>query len=266
MAEKRLCSVDGCGKPHLARGLCNKHYLRLRIHGHALAGGPERHQADFCSDQSCNRRHFSRGLCRRHYAKWKAKFGKRCSVSGCDRPHNAHGFCQAHEKRFKKFGDPYAGRPLPGEVLAFLSNVVLKLETNDCFPWPYTRSYDGYAKISANDGGSQLVSRRICESTHGPAPTPAHHAAHTCGKGHEGCVNPRHIVWKTPTENMADKLVHGTHMRGERAPNAKLTERQVLEIRSLRGKMPHREIAELLGISIATVRNIIYRIDWAWLP
>lgn len=27
------CSVAGCGKPHLARGWCNQHYIRWRIHG-----------------------------------------------------------------------------------------------------------------------------------------------------------------------------------------------------------------------------------------
>lgn len=32
------CSIDGCSKPHLARGLCNKHYIRLRKHGDPLAG------------------------------------------------------------------------------------------------------------------------------------------------------------------------------------------------------------------------------------
>jgi hypothetical protein len=33
MAKSRICSVDGCGKPSLAKGLCNKHYLRRRSHG-----------------------------------------------------------------------------------------------------------------------------------------------------------------------------------------------------------------------------------------
>lgn len=36
------CSIDGCGKVHLARGLCGVHYGRLRYHGDPLAGGPAR--------------------------------------------------------------------------------------------------------------------------------------------------------------------------------------------------------------------------------
>lgn len=30
---KRICSVEGCGRPHNARGLCGTHYSRLMKHG-----------------------------------------------------------------------------------------------------------------------------------------------------------------------------------------------------------------------------------------
>ncbi len=33
----RLCSMDGCGRPHLARGYCTKHYRRWRRHGDPVA-------------------------------------------------------------------------------------------------------------------------------------------------------------------------------------------------------------------------------------
>ena len=29
----RICSIEGCGKKHKGHGYCNKHWLRLRIHG-----------------------------------------------------------------------------------------------------------------------------------------------------------------------------------------------------------------------------------------
>lgn len=32
------CNIDGCENKHKARGLCNKHYLRLRIHGNPEHG------------------------------------------------------------------------------------------------------------------------------------------------------------------------------------------------------------------------------------
>lgn len=30
---KSLCTVEGCGKPHLSRGWCSMHYSRMRNHG-----------------------------------------------------------------------------------------------------------------------------------------------------------------------------------------------------------------------------------------
>lgn len=33
MAVSRICSVDGCGKPHSSRGFCKSHGYRCRAHG-----------------------------------------------------------------------------------------------------------------------------------------------------------------------------------------------------------------------------------------
>lgn len=33
MAKKTVCSIDGCGKAHQAKGLCAMHYQRLRLRG-----------------------------------------------------------------------------------------------------------------------------------------------------------------------------------------------------------------------------------------
>ena len=35
---KRVCSVEGCDRPHRVHGLCNMHYHRLRRHGNPLLG------------------------------------------------------------------------------------------------------------------------------------------------------------------------------------------------------------------------------------
>lgn len=39
MAICRICSVEGCGKPHKARGYCVAHYERFKAHGDPLGGG-----------------------------------------------------------------------------------------------------------------------------------------------------------------------------------------------------------------------------------
>lgn len=39
----KICTV--CGAPAVARGWCNKHYLRWRMHGSPIGGAPERSRA-----------------------------------------------------------------------------------------------------------------------------------------------------------------------------------------------------------------------------
>jgi len=40
------CSINDCGGPLKALGLCNKHYIRLKRHGAPTGGGPERYLDD----------------------------------------------------------------------------------------------------------------------------------------------------------------------------------------------------------------------------
>jgi hypothetical protein len=39
MAEDRICSISDCGKPVLARGWCQGHYVRWKTHGDPMVGG-----------------------------------------------------------------------------------------------------------------------------------------------------------------------------------------------------------------------------------
>lgn len=58
--ERGVCSIAGCGRPHLARGWCNKHYLRWKQHGNperilqAEDGAPMRFIEQACSYQDDN--------------------------------------------------------------------------------------------------------------------------------------------------------------------------------------------------------------------
>jgi hypothetical protein len=103
-----------------------------------------------------------------------------------------------------------------------------------------------------------LVHRLVCETVHGDAP-PNTAAAHSCGV--PSCINPRHISWKTPHENAEDKKQHGTYLHGESATNAKLTARDVAEIRSIVG-IKQSVIAEFYAISQSTVSSIRRRETW----
>ena len=185
-----------------------------------------------------------------------------CSIEGCGKAHYGRGWCNAHYKRWRDHGTPLGGGTCKGGPLAFLENTVFSFDGDECLPWPYATGSKGYGLIK-HDGKMRRVSRVVCEREHGPPPTPKHEAAHSCGKGHEGCCNRKHLEWKTPAENQADRLVHGTDSRGERNGRAKLTKAQVLEIRAST-KLQH-ELAAEYGIAGSAVHQIKLRKTWAWL-
>lgn len=128
-----------------------------------------------------------------------------CSIPGCDKPRKVMRLCGSHYARLWRYGDPLGGRTSRGDVEKFYRDVVIKYEGDECLSWPYAAT-DGYG-VMGHNGKKVLVSRRVCEEVNGPAPTPGHHAAHSCGKGHLGCVAKGHLSWKTPFENNQDNHV-----------------------------------------------------------
>lgn len=235
MATKTLCSINGCNKPFYARGWCNTHYMRWRNNG-----DPEK-LVRFYNDKKAT-----------------------CSIEGCDKPVKYRGWCKAHYTRWWRHGSPVAGRIDRGTAREYLSTVVLKHTGDNCLVWPFNRTSTGYGKIKI-DGADYHVHRYVCEALNGPA-SAGMVAAHECGKGHTGCVNPRHITWKTPKENSRDRIRHGTHGRGERCVHAKLTWAKVSEIRSKLGVITQRELALDYGVGRTTIERIAARKTWVPAP
>lgn len=161
-------------------------------------------------------------------------------------------------------------RASPGEARSFYETVALTYDGTDCLFWPFAKTKGGYANLSG-----EYVHRKICEEMHGPAPTPEHEAAHSCGKGKSGCVTKGHLDWKTHIENERDKFRHGTRnnrkpratrarrsMRGVMNPNAKLSEFQVAEVRRLRSTMKQIDIAKLFDVSKQTISLLLKGGSW----
>lgn len=117
-----------------------------------------------------------------------------------------------------------------------------------CLLWPFSRSGGGYANFGADHVS---VHRLMCEHRHGPPPSPEHHAAHSCARGKDGCVNPNHLDWKTSSENGLDRARAG-HVWGR----SKLTVEQVDKIISYKGRIPVAIVAEEFGIGENAVRSI----------
>lgn len=236
------CSVDGCNgnANHNARGrrgMCNAHYLRQMRHGDPAYGGAIR-----------------------------VKYGPTCTVAGCGKKTHGCGYCDAHYERWRKYGDPMAGSTPWGATHKFYYEVVLPYDGYQCLIWPFARNANGYALFHGHELNTAVASRAVCFDIFGPPPTPEHQAAHSCGKGHEGCVSPKHLSWKTPSDNQMDRVDHGTSTRGSNHGLSKLTADDVRKIRSLRGRMKQQQIAEMFGISRAQVCAVQKRKAWRWLP
>src|SRR5262245_57967252 len=152
-----------------------------------------------------------------------------------------------------------------GKGLAWLRQHVSHIG-DDCLIWPLTRDDHGYG-IVYFDGRRRKAARAMLELVKGPPPTPEHEAAHECGKGHEGCVNPKHLSWKTRIENQRDRLQHGTTDNKKKGLKRKLTLETVQEIRAQIGKRNKRDIAADFGVTRSTIRQIelgkIWRTDEA---
>ena len=188
-----------------------------------------------------------------------------CSIEGCGKPAaNVRGWCHRHYSRWRRCGDPLGGRIDAGAALKFYNDVVLHYEGADCLTWPY-HSTKGRASIYV-DGKQRSLCRLLCEHANGPPPTPQHQAAHSCGRGHLGCVSKAHLHWATPKENKADEVIHGTRRKGEKHHKAKVTEEQVKEILALSGTMEQDELGALYGVSQSTIHNICTGKTWGWVP
>lgn len=139
-----------------------------------------------------------------------------------------------------------------GEAISWLlANV--GYQGDDCLTWPFARNRQkGYGMLGYL-GKSRYAHRTMCELAHGPAPSSKHQATHSCGQGHEGCVHPRHLAWKTNSANQLERRGHGRNDETKCGNRTYLTPHQVLQIRQLRGIKTQREIASMLGIKVGSV-------------
>ena len=191
----------------------------------------------------------------------------KCTVDNCDKSSRAEkgGLCWMHYLRKWRHGDVnHKERAANNEPSAWIREVALHYAGDDCLTWPHATMSNGYGS-TLMDGRNQPAHRVVCKLAHGNPPTKRHYACHECGNGHLGCVNPKHLSWKTPKQNCEDTLKHGTRNRGERQGHCKLTESNVREIRILAGQLTQKEIGERFGVTRMTVSAIITRANWYWL-
>lgn len=131
----------------------------------------------------------------------------------------------------------------------------------ECDDWPFGKTH-GYGQVVL-DGRQHRVHVLVCTWYHGPRPSPAHVASHSCGRGQEGCFAAAHLSWQTRAQDGADRVRHGRTTKGERNVHARLTADQVRELRARAAAgETYASLSRAFGISDSHARDIALRKRW----
>jgi hypothetical protein len=118
----------------------------------------------------------------------------------------------------------------------------------------------GYLTVNLSRSGQksiQYIHRLVLEAFVGLRP-PGLVGCHNDGGRTDN--RPANLPWDTYKTNEADKLRHGTLVRGPAAGRSKLCEDQVLEIRRRRSEgVPILRLAARYGVSHQAIRAIVQR-------
>jgi|SRR6267378_983651 len=120
----------------------------------------------------------------------------------------------------------------------------------------------GYKKVTLQKNGNNKrahVHHLVALAFIGPRPR----GADICHSDGDHLNNvPSNLRYDTRKANHGDTIKHGRQPRGESSYAAKLTNRKVLAIRRLRGKVTGRELALRFGTSPVNICNIQKRRRW----
>lgn len=122
-------------------------------------------------------------------------------------------------------------------------------------PWMHK---SGHLYIRLEWKNSQV--HRLVLEAFGREPSDGEECRHLDGNPSNNAIE--NLAWGTRSENIADKVVHGTHNRGERHPSARLTNAEARLVREFKKRHPARRsgvvsfMSRWLGVSHSQVSEI----------
>jgi hypothetical protein len=123
-----------------------------------------------------------------------------------------------------------------------------------CLIWPFARDRREGRALTGAGGTNRLAHRVMCELVNGPPPLDKPQACHSCGNGHEGCVNPHHLLWGSNSDNQKQRYAHGRHNPSANGNRSQFTPEQIADIRAKYGEFTQEKLAEMYGVSIPTIQ------------
>lgn len=132
-----------------------------------------------------------------------------------------------------------------------------------CWIWNSVKSQCGYGQISVE--GKAVRAHRFSYLIYHDKIPKGKFVLHVCDT--PLCVNPNHLFLGTQKDNVQDCISKGRFTVGSRNGISKLTEKDVIKIRSLYGKYGHkglvqRKIAKMFNVSRILISDITRRKTW----
>jgi hypothetical protein len=121
------------------------------------------------------------------------------------------------------------------------------------------RRKSGHLYFYPQRGRRCYAHRAVLEAFVGPAGV-GQECRHLDGNPANNSVD--NLCWGSRRENAGDKQRHGTQPRGEGVATAKLTERDVQEIRSRWGRTSSRKLATFYSVSHTAIRRAAIGLQW----
>jgi hypothetical protein len=144
------------------------------------------------------------------------------------------------------------------DLTRFLSYV--DKQEGECWMWKGGKDIKGYG-VFFYKGKTNLahrVSLRLHSNNKHFIFDKEKQVRHLCGK--TSCVNPDHLKEGTRAENNADKITHGTSLKGERCHFSKLSWEISEEIRS--SNETRKDLATIYDVSVSCISSIINNKTW----
>lgn len=130
-----------------------------------------------------------------------------------------------------------------------------------CWLWKGSLTTNGYGHVKVQ--GRWIGTHKLAyQLTYGAIPDDLC-VCHHCDN--RECVNPTHLFLGTHLDNMLDMQRKGRSVRGSKHVNARLTEEQVRQIRSLYvpRKTTLRQLGEMFEVDAKTIHRVVRREQWA---
>jgi hypothetical protein len=118
----------------------------------------------------------------------------------------------------------------------------------------------GYMAIAVLGSKKIYIHRSVCELFNG-LPMPGQQCRHLDGKRINNAAS--NLKWGTASENNEDKILHGTNGEGDKNPMAKLTKKDVKEIRNrVASGESQISMCSIFNVSPMTISRVVRKETW----